>query len=93
MTEIIPFKKTPIGTIDLYDVSYDEIKKYINYFETLFANYGKSLETPMFEIRENLLSKYGEEIINQVTVILLIYNLADTILDTTSDANTYMQEK
>jgi histidyl-tRNA synthetase len=78
MTEIIPFKKTPIGTIDLYDVSYDEIKKYINYLDTLFANYGaKGLETPMFEIRENLLSKYGEEAEN-----LLIYNLADTGSDT-----------
>ena len=27
MTDIIPFKKTPFGTIDLYDVSYDEKHK------------------------------------------------------------------
>jgi histidyl-tRNA synthetase len=82
MTDIIPFKKTPIGTVDLYDASYDELKKYINYLETLFANYGgKGLETPMFEIRENLLSKYGEEAEN-----LLIYNLADNI-DNTNNTN------
>ena len=78
MTEIIPFKKTPIGTMDLYDASYDEIQKIIKYLETLFVNYGgKGLETPMFEIRENLLSKYGEEAEN-----LLIFNLSDTGSDT-----------
>jgi histidyl-tRNA synthetase len=73
MTDIIPFKKTPIGTMDLHNESYYEVKKYINYLETLFSNYGgKGLETPTFEIRENLLSKYGEEAEN-----LLIYNLAN----------------
>lgn len=80
MTDIIPIKKTPIGTIDLYDESYDDIKKYINYIETLFINYGgKGLETPMFEIRENLLAKYGEEAEN-----VLIYNLADNGSDTST---------
>ena len=86
MTEvnIIPFKKTPIGTIDIYDVTYDELKRYIFFIETLFIQYGgKGLETPMFEIRENLLSKYGEEAEN-----LLIYNLVDTNNDDSSNATT-----
>lgn len=66
-------KKTPKGTIDLFDESFREMGKYKNTLENLFIAYGGvGLETPVFEIRENLLGKYGEEAETK-----LIFNLED----------------
>lgn len=68
---VIPIQKTPHGTIDLFDNTYDLIKHYNTLLETLFKSNGaKGLETPVFEIRDNLLAKYGDEAEN-----VLIYNL------------------
>lgn len=71
--EIITNKKTPIGTFDImYDI-YELYEEYISYFKDLFKKYGgRGLETPVFEIRENLLNKYGDE-----AEKLLIFNLQD----------------
>lgn len=72
--EIITNRKTPTGTYDIFSDLYDISKEYISYLEELFKQYGgKGLETPVFEIRDNLLNKYGEE-----AESLLIYNLQDT---------------
>lgn len=66
-------KKTPKGTIDLFDTSFDQISFYKNTAEKLFKSYGGvGLETPLFEIRENLLGKYGDEAESK-----LVFNLED----------------
>jgi len=71
--EIITNKKTPIGTFDIASDTYDIYEEYISYLKDLFQKYGgRGLETPAFEIRENLLNKYGDE-----AEKLLIFNLQD----------------
>ena len=63
--------KPPKGTIDLYNNTYEQIKLYKDQLEELFKSYGGiGLETPNFEIRENLLGKYGDEAETK-----LVYNL------------------
>ena len=71
--EMITNKKTPIGTFDIEGDIYELYEEYISYFKDLFKKYGgRGLETPVFEIRENLLNKYGDE-----AEKLLIFNLQD----------------
>jgi histidyl-tRNA synthetase len=54
--------KPPKGTIDLYGTDYDDMSKYKSTLEKLFVqNGGIGLETPVFEQRENLMGKYGDE--------------------------------
>lgn len=66
-------KKTPKGTIDLFDASFDQMSFYKETAERLFKSYGGvGLETPLFELRENLLGKYGEEAESK-----LVFNLED----------------
>lgn len=66
-------KKTPKGTIDLFDTSFDQISMYKDTAEKIFKSYGGvGLETPLFEIRENLLGKYGDEAESK-----LVFNLED----------------
>jgi histidyl-tRNA synthetase len=70
---MITNKKTPIGTFDIEGDIYELYEEYISYFKDLFKKYGgRGLETPVFEIRENLLNKYGDE-----AEKLLIFNLQD----------------
>lgn len=65
--------KTPKGTIDIYDEKYNQIYYYKNMLESLFKSYGGiGLETPVFEIKENILGKYGDEAENK-----LVFNLED----------------
>ncbi len=65
--------KTPKGTIDLYDYDLLKLNYYSNYLKNLFVqNNGIQLETPVFEVRENLLGKYGEEAETK-----LVYNLEE----------------
>ncbi len=65
--------KTPKGTIDLYEDSYERLSLYKNSLETVFKSYGGiGLDTPVFEIKENLMGKYGEEAENK-----LVFNLED----------------
>jgi len=71
--EIITNKKTPIGTFDIANDIYEIYEEYISFFKMIFKKYGgRGLETPVFEIRENLLNKYGDE-----AEKLLIFNLQD----------------
>jgi histidyl-tRNA synthetase len=71
--DIITNKKTPIGTFDISHNLFDVYEDIIQYFKLLFKQYGgRGLETPVFEIRENLLNKYGDE-----AEKLLIFNLQD----------------
>jgi histidyl-tRNA synthetase len=66
--------KAPKGTIDLYDQSYDLVDGYLASLKDLFKSYGGiGLDTPVFEIRENLMGKYGEEAENK-----LVFNLEET---------------
>ena len=54
--------KTPKGTIDLYSEEYNKMEYYKSKLENIFKQYGGvGLETPVFEQRENLLGKYGDE--------------------------------
>jgi histidyl-tRNA synthetase len=65
--------KTPKGTIDIYGEKYNQIYYYKNTLECLFKSYGGiGLETPVFEIKENILGKYGDEAENK-----LVFNLED----------------
>ena len=64
--------KTPKGTIDLYGENFSIFSQYKNSLEKLFIEYGgNGLDTPVFEIRENLIGA-GDECCNK-----LIYNLED----------------
>jgi len=73
MTEAITKKKTPTGTMDIASDLYNLYEEYKTYLENLFKQYGgKGLDTPVFEIRENLLNKYGDE-----AEKLLVFNLQD----------------
>ena len=66
-------KKTPKGTIDLFGDSFRKMADYKNTLEEIFISYGGvGLDTPVFEIRDNLLGKYGEEAENK-----LVFNLED----------------
>ncbi len=54
--------KTPKGTFDIYNNNYNKLNFYKLQLETMFKNYGGiGLETPIYELRENLMNKYGEE--------------------------------
>ncbi len=76
--------KPPKGTIDLYNEEYTHIKYYINQLEELFKKYnGIGLETPVFEHRDNLLNKYGDEAENK-----LVFNLESGITDSNFESLT-----
>ena len=69
--------KPPKGTLDLYSDDYDKINYYKTYLEQIFIQEGGiGLETPVFELRENLMGKYGEEAETK-----LVFNLEDTCSD------------
>lgn len=72
----IQYRKCPTGTIDLIGESYKQIKNYIRNLEDIFESYeGEGIETPMYEIRENLMEKYADD--NN-----LVFNLEQTSSDT-----------
>lgn len=74
--------KPPKGTIDLYSSDYDKISYYKIQLENIFIQEGGvGLETPVFEQREILLNKYGEEAETK-----LVFNLEDNGSD---DAEKY----
>jgi histidyl-tRNA synthetase len=65
--------KPPKGTIDLYSNELHKITYYKTQLENMFIqNGGIGLETPVFELRENLMGKYGEEAETK-----LVFNLED----------------
>lgn len=65
--------KPPKGTLDLYSDDYIKMNYYKSQLEKMFIEEGGiGLETPLFELRENLMGKYGEEAENK-----LVYNLED----------------
>lgn len=65
--------KTPKGTIDLFDSSFDQMSSIKNYLEDLFkANGGIGLETPVFERRDLLMGKYAES-----TDTKLVYDIKE----------------
>lgn len=65
--------KPPKGTLDLYSDDYIKINKYKNQLEKMFIQEGGiGLETPVFEVRENLMGKYGDEAETK-----LVFNLED----------------
>lgn len=65
MTSLI-YKK-PKGTLDLFDENYNKFYYYKNILEDIFKqNNGIPLETPVFEIENILLNKYGEEAENKL---------------------------
>jgi histidyl-tRNA synthetase len=65
--------KPPKGTIDLYSNELNKINYYKTQLENMFIqNGGVGLETPVFELRENLMGKYGEEAETK-----LVFNLED----------------
>ena len=65
--------KPPKGTLDIYSDDYTKINYYKSQLENMFIQEGGiGLETPVFELRENLMGKYGEEAENK-----LVYNLED----------------
>lgn len=65
--------KCPKGTFDLVGTEYDRITDLTNLIERIFRqNGGQPLETPIFERRDVLLGKYGEEADTK-----LIFNLED----------------
>lgn len=72
----IQYKKCPTGTIDLIGESYKDMKKYIRNLEDIFESYnGEGIETPIYEIRENLMEKYADD--NN-----LVFNIEQTSSDT-----------
>lgn len=63
--------KSPKGTIDLFGIDYEKIVYYKTQLENIFIQHnGTCLETPVFEHRENMTKKYGEEAENK-----LVFNL------------------
>jgi histidyl-tRNA synthetase len=65
--------KPPKGTLDLYSDDYVKINYYKSQLEKMFIQEGGiGLETPVFELRENLMGKYGEEAESK-----LVFNLED----------------
>lgn len=54
--------KPPKGTNDVYSEEYNKLSYYKSQIEDIFIQYGGiGLETPAFEIRDNLMGKYGDE--------------------------------
>ncbi len=65
--------KVPKGTKDLVEGEYEKIRDIIQRVEKEFQNMGgEPLETPVFERKDVLMGKYGDEAESK-----LIYNLAD----------------
>ena len=59
--------KKPKGTVDIYDIEYEKMGYYKSCLEELFkANGGIALETPVFELENILLNKYGQEAENKL---------------------------
>lgn len=54
--------RKPKGTIDIYNVEYEKLNFYKSELETIFKeNGGIPLETPIYELENILLHKYGHE--------------------------------
>jgi len=64
--EKLTYKK-PKGTIDIFNNEYDKLIYYKSKLEDLFkSNGGIALQTPVFELENILLNKYGEEAENKL---------------------------
>lgn len=69
----IVYIKPPKGTIDSYSSNYNKLTHYKSQLENLFIKYGGiGLETPVFELRDNLMGKYGVEAETK-----LVFNIED----------------
>ena len=65
--------KSPKGTIDYYNESSKKLKFMKNKLEGIFEKYGgEHIETPVFELKDVIMGKYGDEAENK-----LIYEIAD----------------
>jgi histidyl-tRNA synthetase len=59
--------KKPKGTLDIFDTEYEKISYYKTCIENIFkSNGGVGLETPVFELENLLLNKYGSEAENKL---------------------------
>lgn len=66
LTNSLIYKKAK-GTIDIYDVEYEKLSYYKSQLEKIFKeNGGIPLETPVFELENILLNKYGQEAENKL---------------------------
>ncbi len=65
--------KLPKGTCDYYNESADKLNFIKNITENIFIKYGgKYLETPVFELKNIIMGKYGDEAENK-----LVYEIED----------------